>query len=254
MLRFATAIATLFVALPLLLIVATSFNANSNFVFPPEGFSLRWYQNMLTRPEFGRGLVLSLQVAAASAALGLAAGTAAAVAIVRYRFPGRAALNALIMAPLVVPEVVMGLSLLIWLQGAAWAPGSFRILLLHCLVVLPYVTRIMVANLQRVDPTLEEAARLLGAPPLTAFVRVTLPVIGKGLGAAAIFALVMSFHNFTATFFIAGSQQTLPVAVFQYIRSEHDPTIAALTTVLILGAGVIVWITDRFLGLDRIAK
>lgn len=251
----AAAIAVLFLlALPLLLVVGTSFNNTSAFVFPPTGFSLRWYEHLFSLPAFGRGLVFSLQLAAISTVLGLIAGTAAAVAIVRHRFPGRTLLNGLIMSPLVVPEVVLGLSLLIWFQGAKWAPGDVRIMLLHCLVVLPYVTRILVANLQRADPNLEQAAMLLGAPPLTAFLRVTLPTLGKGVAAAAIFALVMSFHNFTATFFLTGARESLPVAVFQYIRTEHDPTVAALTTLMILGAGIIVWIADRFLGLERLAK
>lgn len=254
MLRAAALSVLFLLALPLLLVFGTSFNNTSAFVFPPTGLSLRWYQNLFALPAFGRGLVFSLQLAAISSLFGLLAGTAAAGAIVRYSFPGRGALNALIMSPLVVPEVVLGLSLLIWFQGAKWAPGDVRIMLLHCLVVLPYVTRIMVANLQRADATLEQAAQLLGAPPLTAFLRITLPVLGKGFGAAAIFALVMSFHNFTATFFLTGARESLPVAVFQYIRTEHDPTIAALTTIMMLGAAVIVWVADRWLGLDRIAK
>ena len=254
LLRIGTLLVLLFLALPLLLVMATSFNDTSAFVFPPTGLSVRWYRHLFELPAFGRGLVFSLQLAAVSCVVGLVLGTAAAVAIVRYRFAGRAALNALIMSPLVVPEVVLGLSLLVWFQGARWATGDVRIMLLHCLVVLPYVTRIVAANLQRSDPNLEQAARLLGAPPLSAFVRVTLPTIGKGLGAATIFAVVMSFHNFTATFFLTGRRETLPVAVFQYIRTEHDPSIAALTTLMVAGAALIVWFTDRWLGLDRIAR
>lgn len=253
-LRFAAFLVLFFLGLPLVLVVGTSFNDTSAFVFPPTGLSLRWYRHLFTLQGFGKGLVFSLQLALVSSVIGLVFGTAAAVAIVRYRFPGRGALNALIMSPLVVPEVVIGLSLLIWFQGAKWAPGDARIMLLHCLVVLPYVTRILVANLQRSDPNLEQAARLLGAAPLAAFMRITLPTIGKGLGAATIFTLVMSFHNFTATFFLTGGRESLPVAVYQYIRTEHDPSIAALTTLMIAGAALIVWIADRWLGLDRLAR
>ena len=108
------------------------------------------------------------------------------------------------MAPLVVPEVVMGLALLIWVQGVIFLRGEPAIYFLHCIVVLPYMVRIIVSNLQRSDPDLEEAAMMLGAPPWTAFVRITLPLIGKGVAAALVFAVVMSFHNFTATFFLIG--------------------------------------------------
>lgn len=254
MMRLAAWLVLGFLALPVLTIVVTSFNATSSFAFPPEQWSLRWYRNVFDTPVFGSGLVMSLWLAVASSLIGLVAGTMTALAVVRYRFPGRGLILSLVMAPLVVPEVVIGLSLLIWLQSVRWLSGNAAILLLHCLVVLPFVVRILVANLQRTDVNLEHAAMLLGASPAQAFLRVTLPTIAKGLAGALVFALVMSFHNFTATFFLVSTQQTLPVAIFQYIRTEHDPTIAALSTMLMVGAMAVVWVTDRLLGLERVTK
>ncbi|WP_286157304.1 ATP-binding cassette domain-containing protein [Sinorhizobium sp. RAC02] len=102
-------------------------------------------------------------------------------------------------------------------------------------VVLPYVVRLVVANLQGTDPNLESAAMLLGARPHQAFLHITLPLLGKGLLGAAAFAFVMSFHNFTATMFLVGNSPTLPVAAYQYIRTENDPTVAALSTLMMLG-------------------
>ena len=241
-------------ALPIALIAVLSFNDAPTFVFPPKEWSLRWYANLFATPVFGTGFLYSLALGLASAAIGIAAGTAAAVALVRYRFPGRQSLNALIMAPMLVPEAVTGLALLIWFHAIAWAPGDPHLLLLHCLVVLPYIVRVMAASLMRADPHIEEAARTLGATPLRAFVLVTLPTLRNGLLAALIFALVMSFHNFTATFFLTVNKQTLPVAIFQYIRTESDPTIAALSTLMMLGAALIVFATDRLIGLDRATK
>lgn len=243
-----------FLALPLVLITVLSFNSTSSFTFPPDGFSLHWYANVFTVRSFGRGLVFSAYLAGASATVGLIVATTASIAITRYHFWGRNFINAVVMAPLVVPEVVMGLAILIWIQAVVWLRGEPAIYLLHSIVVLPYMIRIIVANLQRSDPDLEEAAMLLGAPPHKAFLRITLPLMGKGVAAALIFALVMSFHNFTATFFLIGGRPTLPVAIFQYIRTETDPTIAALSTMLMLSAGLIVWATDRLLGLERISR
>lgn len=243
-----------FLGLPLALITLLSFNSTSSFTFPPDGFSLRWYANVFSIRAFGTGLIFSVYLAVAAVAVGLVVATAASLAITRYRFWGRDIINAVIMAPLVVPEVVMGLALLIWVQGVVLLRGEPAIYFLHCIVVLPYMVRIIVSNLQRSDPNLEEAAMMLGAPPWTAFTRITLPLIGKGVAAALVFAVVMSFHNFTATFFLVGGRPTLPVSIFQYIRTEHDPSIAALSTMLIVGAAIIVWVTDRLLGLDKVSR
>lgn len=241
-------------ALPLILITLSSFSATSRFSFFPSDWSLRWYRNLSEVPAFSDGIVFSLYLAFFSASIGLVVATLASLAVVRFRFRGRQTINALIMAPLVVPEVVLGLSLLVWLQGFAWLSSTATIYYLHCIVVLPFMMRIIMASLQRADPGLEEAARVLGATPTKAFLKITFPLMGKGVVAALLFGFVMSFHNFTATFFLISNEATLPVAIFQYIRTEHDPTIAALSTMLMLGAAIIVWAADRFLGLDRLSK
>lgn len=254
LLRIASVATLIFLALPLLLITLSSFSATSRFSIWPDSLSLRWYRNLSEVPSFADGITFSLYLAFFSSAVGLLVATMASVAIVRFRFAGRQALNALIMAPLVVPEVVLGLALVIWLQGLTWLSSTTTIYYLHCIVVLPFMMRIITASLQRADPTLEEAARVLGATPLQAFAKITFPLMAKGIVAALLFGFVMSFHNFTATFFLVSGEATLPVAIFQYIRTEHDPTIAALSTVLMIGSAIIVWATDRFLGLDRVSK
>ncbi len=254
MIRLAVAAVVLFLALPNLMIVASSFSANGNFGIPYQGVSLRWYQNLFTLSTFGRGLVHSLWLACAATLVSGAIGTAAAFAITRYRFAGRNALNALVMGPLVVPEVVMGLSLLIALSNLQGLPAWLTMLVLHMVIVLPYVVRVMIGVLQRTDPHLEAAARLLGATPLQAVLLVTLPIVARGMAGAMVLAFVISFHNFTATFFLVSNEATLPLAIFQYIRTESDPTVAALSTLLMCGAMALVWLTNRLLGLDRIAK
>jgi putative spermidine/putrescine transport system permease protein len=239
-------------ALPILFITIVSFNNTASLVFPPTGLSLRWYVNIFRSDQFLNGFYYSCYLASVSAIVGLTAGTAVAFAIARYRFAGRALINVLVMAPLIVPEVVMGLALLVWFSNSSFGLGDAALVVLHALLILPYIVRIVVASLQRTDRNLEDAAMLLGASPLRAALRVTLPMISKGLAAATIFALVISFQDFTATIFLITQRQTLPVAIFGYIRTESDPTIAALSTLLIAIAGITVWSIDRTLGIERV--
>ncbi len=254
MTRLAAGLVLVFLALPNLLIVASSFSASRAFGIPYHGVSLRWFENLFTLPTFGSGLVNSLLLAAGATLASTLAGTAAAFAITRYRFAGRGALNALVMGPLVVPEVVMGLSMLIAISSIRGLPAWFTLLVLHMIIVLPYVVRVMIGVLQRTDPNLEAAAQLLGATPLQSVLLVTLPIVARGIAGAMVLAFVISFHNFTATFFLVSNESTLPLAIFQYIRTESDPTVAALSTLLMVGAMGMVWLTNRLLGLDRIAK
>ncbi|MSQ71904.1 MAG: ABC transporter permease [Betaproteobacteria bacterium] len=254
LLRVATFTVIGLLAFPLLVITIQSFNAAPSFHFPPSGFSLRWYEKVFTVDMFRQGLGYSLFLALVSAFITTIVATASSYAIVRYRFMGRAAISAFIMAPLVVPELVTGLGLLIWILSIGWSPNWINLTLLHCLVILPYMSRVITASLQRSDPNIENAAQLLGAHPITAFVLVTVPSIYKGLMAALIFAMVMSLHNFTATYFLSTDRYTLPLAIYQYIRTEQDPAIASLSTLIILGAAMLVWLTDRWVGIERVTR
>lgn len=254
MIRLVSLLVVLFLAAPNLLIIASSFSATSSFGIPWDGLSLQWYANLFTRSTFRSGLMLSLGLAALATVLGTAIGTAAAFAVVRYRFPGRGLINALVMGPLIVPEVVMGLSFLIMLNALLFGVAIVNLLLLHLVIVLPLVVRVMIGNLQRTDPQLEAAAQLLGATPARAVLSVTLPIVARGMIGAMLLAFVMSFHNFTATFFLVSSEATLPIAIYQYVRTESDPTVAALSSLLMIGMLGIVLLTARVMGLDKVVR
>lgn len=254
MIRLLSLAVILFLALPNLVIIASSFSPTTAFGIPLDGLSLRWYANLFSRPTFGSGLVLSLLLAAVATLLATLAGTAAAYAIVRYRFWGRNLINTVVLGPLIVPEVVLGLSFLITFNAIVFSTTLSNLVILHVILVLPYMVRIMVGNLQRTDPDLEAAARLLGATPVQAVALVTVPVVIRGLAGAMVLTFVMSFHNFTATFFLVSSEATLPIAIYQYVRTESDPTVAALSTLLMIGALGVVLLIARLLGLDRVVK
>jgi len=244
----------LFMALPNLIVLAISFNREATLAFPPTGLSFEWYLNVFRTPSFAVGLQQSVLLAAVASAVSLVLGIPAALAIVRFRFFGRQAVNVFVMAPLFVPEVVMGIAMLLWANAVATISNTTTLVILHCLIVLPYVVRLVVANLQGMDPNLENAAMLLGARPLQAFLQITVPLIGKGLLGATVFAIVMSFHNFTATMFLIGSRPTLPVAAYQYIRTENDPTVAALSTLMMLAGILAVYLMERWIGLERLVR
>lgn len=237
---------------PLVVTVFTAFNATTANVFPPEGWSLRWFQNVFQQQELAAGFWLSVALAFASSAISIAFGTLAAFALSRLEFRGREAVDSVLMSPLIVPQVITGLSFLIFFVRLDSWPQFGRLLVLHSLLTLPYATRVVRASLARVDPRLEEAAVGLGASRIESFMRVTLPQIRAGLFVAVFFCFVVSFDNFSATAFLATNGATLPVEIFFYIESRLDPTVSAVAALMMLGTTIFVLVADRMVGINRI--
>ncbi|MBI1774565.1 MAG: ABC transporter permease [Proteobacteria bacterium] len=241
--------------LPLIIIAVLAFSPEMALILPPPSFSTKWFFELLKREQFVTGITYSAELAVCSAAIGLFVSLGVAYAIARYRFPGRALIHGLVMSPLIIPEIVTGLGLLIWFNQIALRWNDARIVLLHILLILPFMVRVLTASLQHSDRNLEDAARLLGAHPVIAFARVTLPTIRQGLVAALVFAVVVSFHNFTATLFLITNKETLPITIFGYIRAGgSDPATAALSTVLIGVTSLIVLAVDRWIGIERVSR
>jgi putative spermidine/putrescine transport system permease protein len=252
--RLLTVLACAFLVLPHLVVAMVSFDPSPAAIFPPQDFSFRWYLNAFTRPVFREALALSVMVALGATAVALTAGTLVSYLLVRYRFPGRDFLAALLQMPMMIPEVVLGLGFLILFSQLQWYSSIVNILLAHGVITLPYAVRVITANLQTTSRSLEEAASLLGAGPVRTFLRVTLPTIWPGMVAAAVFAFVVSFDNFTVTAFLVTTRGTLPIEIYSYIRTESDPTIAALSTVLILISLAGLLAIERLIGFGRITQ
>lgn len=208
---------------------------------------------MVTYPQFQRAAWNSLLVTAGAVALAMPIGTAAALGLARGR-PRAASLWAtVLLSPLVVPGVAAGLGFLI--VGAALGLLRSRVVLIaaHVALVLPFVVRSVGVSVRNLDPTLERAAASLGATPWRAFRRVTLPLLRPGLLAALLFAVIVSLNEFVVSLFISTRlTEILPVAMFTYVVNYTDPTIAALSTLFIVGTFVIVWLADRFLDLGGV--
>jgi putative spermidine/putrescine transport system permease protein len=253
MLRVAVAVLLGFMTLPTFVVIAVSFNPTAILSFPPAGFSLRWYVNVLTYPQFQRAAWNSVLVTAGAVAVAMPIGTAAALALARGRLRGRELWAALLLVPLIVPGVAAGLGFLI--LGAGWGLLRSRSVLIaaHVALVLPFVVRSVWVSASNLDPALERAAASLGATPWRVFRRVTLPLLRPGLLAALLFAVIVSLNEFVVSLFISTRlTEILPVAMFTYVVNYTDPTIAALSSLFILGTFIVVSLADRFLDLGGV--
>jgi putative spermidine/putrescine transport system permease protein len=240
-----------FLIAPIVLIVLMALNAGELLEFPPRGISLRWFVALYHSEQFMQAIATSLQVAVIATILSGLLGTAAALYFVRYSRRFSEPLRLLLLAPLLLPEILSAIALLFFLYetglGNRWGWG---LQIGHTLVTLPYVFLNVSSALYNLDPSLEQAARSLGAGWWTSFRRVTLPLIKPGLFAGCMFAFVISFDLFAMSLLLKGiGQTTLPVQLYDYLRWDFDPIAAAVSSVSILMTLAIVLLTDRIVGL-----
>jgi putative spermidine/putrescine transport system permease protein len=248
-----------FILLPLIFVTWLAFFEQAIPSFPPRGYSLKWFVSISDNPRFVDGFWLSLRVAIAAMFMGLALGVPAALCLARYRFPGREPLGNLVLLPLVVPGIVLGTALYVFHVEATILTtlpilGSMAGLVAgHILIVIPWTVRLVSASLAGFDRSIEEAAQNLGAPPMTTFLRITLPTIRPGIVAAALFGFVVSFGNLEMSMVLVGpGRTTLPITILQYLEYRIDPTIAAVSLLQIMLIGAAMAITDRFVKLSRV--
>lgn len=244
----------LFLILPLVVIAAASFSPTPVFDLPLSGASLRWYGRIARLDGFWPSLTLSLQIALLSSALSLIAGTCAAIAIARRSLPGADAIATILVSPLMMPGLVLGIALLQYFRLIGLTASWGALLLAHLVVTLPYVARTMIAGLSRFDFTLIEAARTLGCTYAGGVMRVMVPALAPSFLIAGIFSLLASFDNYPVSIFLADVRtKTLPIRMLQYIEEAPDPTLAALSTLILAGTVILLLISDRAVGLHRMA-
>jgi putrescine transport system permease protein len=236
----------LFLYLPMLTLVVFSFN-HSRLQSQWGGFSLEWYAKLAHDSEILNGLKLSLEIAVLSASGSIVLGTMAAFALVKYtRFRGRTFFSAMVTAPLVMPEVIQGLSLLLMLvavQRAVGFPerGLLTIWLGHLLVGMSYATVVVQARLRTLNPQLEEAAMDLGARPWQVFSLVTLPMIAQALVSAWLLTFSLSLDDVVVSAFLNGpGATTMPLVIFSRARLGLDPSVNAVATVIIVVVAIFV--------------
>lgn len=246
---------TLFIAfslIPVLVAIVLSFDARS-FIgpFPPSAFSLRWYERFLADNYYQDGLVNSLIIATVATLVATVVGTLAAIALSRATFRGRALLQAALLSPLVVPNVVLGFGMLIFASRLGIIDGMTRLIMGHILITFPYVMRTTAASLIGIKASYYEAALSLGSPPWKALWQITLPLARAGIIAGAVFGFVTSFDNVGISIFLTDAFTfTLPVALLAQMRANLDLTIAALSVIFIVATVLLIVVLDRVAGLD----
>lgn len=221
--------------LPVLVVVPMSFSDTSFLTFPPRGLSLRWFENFFADPSWMRSALASLRVALLVTALAVLLGTAAAFGLVRGHIRFKAAVAGLVIAPLIVPYVIIGLAAYAAALQRGLTQTTLGFVLIHTALAVPYVTINVAAALASYDTRLEHAAMSLGATRLVTFFRVTLPIIAPSVGAGALFAFVTSWDEVVVSLFLSGpGLTTLPVRMWSGVRIQIDPTVAAVSTMLLL--------------------
>lgn len=259
----AAMVASLYVFLfgPLAVVVGASFDASPNgfMNFPPRTLSLTWYGAIDAR--LWQTLQVSLLLGAVTAIASMLLGTLAALGLVRGRMPGREFVAALFRAPLQVPHVVTGVGLLqlYYIVADALALGllgTFHGLALgHVFMATPYVVGSVGASLLRYNPRLDEAAFSLGANRWRAFRRVTLPLIMPGIYAGGLYAFIVSFGDVPVSLFLASpANTTFPVELFYSMEYDFKPSILAISTLILIGSFVVLWLVQRAAGLDALMR
>lgn len=234
-------IVCLFTLLPLVIIIVNSFSTVSFGAWPPPGFSVEWYENLAAQPGLGEALVLSLQVAVLTTVVTIVLGLGVAVALTRHRFWGRGLTRGLTFAPIVVPKVALGFAIFIYFNRLGiYGEGTLGLVAVHVIITMPFAAILLTAALVRADPDVEEAARDLGAHPVRAFASTTLTMIRPAVLATSLLVFIISFDEVDATVFVLPiDRETLPVWMYTYMQQYQDPTLAALSTLLIAGSVVI---------------
>lgn len=235
-----TILAYLFLYAPILVLVAFSFN-ESRLTAEWKGFTLEWYGRLLTSPQIRLSLRNSLLVAAVTTVVATAIGTAAALALGRGTLRRAGALMALIALPIVVPEIVLASSLLLFFAAMGLRLGFLTVILAHVAFCVSYVVVVVRARLSGLDPSLEEAAADLGAGPWRTFFKVTLPGIAPGILSAALLVFALSIDDYVVTSFVAGvGSTTLPIQIYSMVRSGITPEINAVSTLLLVATALLL--------------
>jgi putative spermidine/putrescine transport system permease protein len=245
----------LFLLAPLIVTVAVSFSDSPVFNLPPPALSLRWYARLWSLRDLWPAVRVSVEVALISTAVSLVLGTLCAIAVERGTFPGRAALVTFVVSPLMMPGLVVGVALLQALREVGLRDAYASLLVGHAVITLPYVTRTVLASLSLFDFSLIDAARTLGCSYPRALRKVMVPVLAPAFLTSGLFAFLASMDNYPISIFLTDARtKTLPIQILRYLEERPDPTIAAISSGLILLTIVVLFAADRLVGLRRLAE
>lgn len=241
--------------LPTLIVLLASFTTGEMVTFPPEGFSLRWYAELAEMEAFKDAFLRSAYVAVVCTAISLPAGTLAAIAMLRYRIPFLHGLQIYLLLPFTIPLIASGIGLMLLfgelrVLGQLWPVGVAT-----CVINLPFMIWAVSASVNALDPDLENAAANCGAPPLQTFFTVTLPAVMPGVITGGLLMFILAFNEFIVSLLLVDARiVTLPVSIYNSIRSVITPDLAAVSVVYIAVAAFAIWLLDRAVGLEIFLK
>jgi putative spermidine/putrescine transport system permease protein len=242
-----------FLLLPAIVVALAAFNGRAILSFPPDTWSLRWFVKALAYEDFRAGFRNGLIVTACASLIALVIGAAFAFVLDRYEFRFKRSLETVLLSPLVIAHFTVGLGFLILAAQLGVARGYAVVIACHVVLVLPFVLRSVYVSLRNLDRRFELAAASLGAPPGRVLATITLPLLLPGLVSGWLFAAILSFNEFTASLFVTAQRtQTLPVAMYNYVREYADPSMAAISVIYIVATAALLTVATVFLGLGKV--
>ncbi|MCJ7569441.1 MAG: ABC transporter permease [Anaerolineales bacterium] len=242
----------IFLFFPIGIIILFSFNSSPAVSFPISGLSLRWYREVLASPVFLSALQSSLKVSIATTIVCVSLGTLAALGLTRYQFRYKNIVQSLYGLPLVLPGLFIGISLLSYFISVGMQLSMLTVVIGHLVYTLPYFVLVAAARLERFDRVLEDAAQDLGCTPWQTFWKVNFPIIAPSIIGAAVIVFALSFDEFLITFFVIGSESTLPMLVWSMMRRSIDPRVNAISVVLMATSIALIYLLSKMIDLREI--
>lgn len=243
-----------FLLIPLVIITVTAFGGESVIKFPIQSFSLKWFVNVFKTQSFRKSFTTSIVIAIAATLIAMLVGIPAAYALSKTKSRSSRMIKSLFLSPTIVPGIVIGFVLYQFLVITFKVPVYVGLLTGHFLVTLPYIIRVVGSSLEQFDFSVEEAAWSLGCKKPEAFFRVVLPNITSGISAAFMLSFINSFNNIPVSMFLTGpGVSTFPATLMNYIEYNYDPTVSAVSVLLMLCTMVLMIIVDRTLGIATLA-
>ena len=245
----------LFLMLPILITVAASFSSSPVYTLPPPEWSLRWYASLDRRSGLWDAVVLSLNLAFVSTLISLVLGTLASIAVTRGNFRGRDAIATFAVSPLMMPGLVVGVALLQLFREIGLRDAYVSLLLGHIVITLPFVMRTLLASMPAFDFSMIDAARTLGLSYPMAILKVLVPNLAPAYLTSGLFAFLASMDNYPNSIFLTDARnKTLPIKMLQYLEEQPDPSLAAMSSGLILLAILVLVFGARTVGLNRMIQ